>query len=138
MYSVHLSKQERQDLQKRLAREQNSKIWKRLQAIYSRSRGITSREIAKNLSVSLNTVTAWVKLYLTGGVETLVALNYTGPVSKLEPYRQEIENLIQTETIPTLNVLQQRVKQEFEVEIGETGLYKWCKKKLMLPLRRPE
>jgi len=77
-------------------------------------------------------------MYLSGGIASLVTLNYTGPVSKLEPHKQEIKDIINIQKVPTLLELQQKVKELCGVEMGETGLYKWCKKKLMLPLKRPE
>lgn len=138
MLQVNLNANQQRQLARLLHREKDMRTWRRLRALKLRSQQVKPKEIARMFGVRRETVTYWMNLFLQGGFPALTTLNYQGSVSVLEPYKQGIEKLIKTQKVPTLSVLQQQVNKEFGVEIGETGLYKWCKKKLMLPLRRPE
>ncbi len=139
MYHLYLLDSDQKRIKNRLTMEKNAKIWRRLQAIYSRNERIPTQEIARNLSVSLRTIGVWVKLYLTGGIEALVTLNYEdqGPKSKLANYRQEIDKLTDDEQIPTMTCLRERLKQLYDVEVEESWLSRWCKKNLIYLSKRP-
>jgi len=130
MHHIYLTTEQTKEFKKRIATERDSKIWKRLQAVYSRSQKILTNEIAHNLSVNRGTITEWVKLYLSGGMEALVTLNYDnqGPRSKLSDYQKDIDKLTDEEDIPTITCLQQRIKELYGVEVEESWLFRWCKK----------
>lgn len=140
MYHVYLSEAEQIEIKHRLSQEQNAKVWKRLQAIYSRNERIPSQEIARHLSVSMRTIGEWVKLYLTGGLEALTTLNYDnqGPKSRLADYQDEIDALVEEEEIPTITDLQSRIEDLYGLRVEESWLSRWCKKNSIFVSRRPE
>ena len=137
MLQVNLDKGQKRKLDKLLLKEKDARVWRRLRAIKLRCEHVKPKEIAHMFGVRRETVTYWVNLFLAGGFTKLASLEYKGSVSVLEPHREDIRYLIERESVPTLSDLRRKVKKNFGVEIGETGLYKWCKKKLMLPLKRP-
>lgn len=140
MYKICLNKKTEKQLKELLAEETNLKVWKRLKAIHLRKKQVPSREISQTLDVSLDTVTNWVKLFLSEGLKGLVHLRYEsqGIKSSLSPYQESIRQLTKEVQIPTLSVLQSEIANRFGVEIGETGLYKWCKKNSICLSRRPD
>lgn len=136
MKSLSLTSEQHQQLNQLLRRYRDYRIWRRLQTIRLRSQGCKSKDIAIHLDIRGETISLWVKLFQTQGFEPLLKLNYQGSVSVLAPYKNQLEEIIHTKRIATLSVLQQEVEQHFGVIIGETGLYKWCKKNSVYPLKR--
>jgi transposase len=88
----------------------------------------------------MKTIGVWVKIYLSGGIGALTDLNYEnqGPQSKLAEYEEEIDKLTDEEQIPTMTCLQQRIKELYGVEVEESWLFRWCKKKSICLLKRPD
>jgi len=140
MHQIYLEPVQEEEFEKQLATERDAKIWRRLQAIYSRNQRIASAVIAQNLSVNVATITEWVRIYLKGGIKALTNLNYDhqGPKSKLAAYEQEIDKLTDDEQIPTMTCLQQRIKELYGVEVEESWLFRWCKKKSICLSKRPD
>jgi transposase len=140
MYHLYFSDEEEAEFRKRLAREKDAKVWKRLQGVYSRGQRIASGVIAKNLSVGIDTISVWVKLYRSGGIEGLTNLNYEhqGMRSRLAKYQESIEDLTQREQIPTMGVLRKRIEELYGVEVEESWLSRWCKKKSICLSKRQD
>ena len=140
MHQIYLTTAQKEEFEKQLTTERDSKIWRRLQAIYSRNQRIASTIIAQNLSVNVSTITEWVRIYLRGGIKELTNLNYDhqGPKSKLTEYEQAIDKLTDNEQIPTMTCLQQRIKELYGVEVEDSWLFRWCKKKSICLSKRPD
>lgn len=136
MIKITLSPQDQQQLKFYLRTYRDYRIWRRLQAIKLRSQGNNSQKIASILGIRRETISFWVKLFKTQGFDPLLKLNYRGSVSMLTPYKDKLEEIINTFRIPTLAVLQHQIKDTLGIEIGETGLYKWCKKNSLYHLKK--
>jgi transposase len=134
--TIELSPSQKEDLNHRVAFEKDARIWRRLQAVKLRIEGVKSKDIAAVLGVRIETITAWMHIFLAGGIEALATLQHKGSVSVLAGYEDTITELVKKERISTLKVLRQRIQEEFDIAIGETGLFKWCKKKLNYPLKK--
>jgi transposase len=128
MYQIKLTEKELEKVRNELNSEHDQRIWKRLRTLWLRSREVSSKEISKILGVTPRTISNWMKLYTESGLSGLTQLKHKGSTSILSPYTEEINQLTKEYQIPTLSVLQEQISDKFGVEIGETGLYKWCKK----------
>jgi len=138
MFKICLNEKTERELLQRIKSETDVRIWKRLKAIQLRSQNVNSLKISQTLDVSKDSITNWVKLYLSGGIDQLVSSNYYKPSSCLDPYQEGIKQLIKENRIPTLHELNKQIVKAYGVQIGETGLYKWCKKKSIYLSRRPD
>lgn len=75
-YQVHLNDDQFNELFTRRRAESNRKIILRLNAIIMKSEGMNNTSIGRILGVNINTITLWIKLFDTGGIDELCRLNY--------------------------------------------------------------
>jgi transposase len=109
--------------------EKRAKIYRRILAIEQRLHGKTYGEIAQELSVCVDTVFDWVKIYEEGGLAALRTLHYEGRrISKLKEYETEIRDHITTESVRTLEELQDWLQKTFSLEVEHSWLFRFCKK----------
>lgn len=109
--------------------EKRAKIYRRLLAIEQRLQGKTYKEIAKELSVCLDTVFDWASMYDQGGLAALRNLHYEGRrVSELEPYKEQMKAYIKEKSVRTLAELQDWLKETHAVEVEHSWLFRFCKK----------
>ena len=126
---IELNELQERELNKRLQRERDSKIWRRLKCIDLKQKGHKHKEIAKFLDVTIDTITDWLFLFNEGGFEELCKLNYDGRrVSMLEKHKKKIKEKIDKDVIPTVKFLQHWLKKEFAIEIEHSWLSRWLKK----------
>jgi transposase len=89
IYRVELNAAELKELHKRKGKEDNIKVYRRLECIQLKQAGTDNRSIAAFLLVNPNTVTEWIKLFLNEGFDGLCTLHYEGRrISKLEATRK--------------------------------------------------
>ncbi len=140
MYHLYLMGGEEEEFKERLRSERDVKKWRRLQAVYLRGQRKSTQMIAENLGVNRDTITLWVKLYRSGGLEGLTNLKYEhqGRSSKLGVYQREIDLLTDKERISTMSCLAKRIKELYGVEVEESWLSRWCKKNSICLSRRPD
>ena len=126
---IFLTEEQKKELKQRLKNEPNVKIWRRLKCIDLKINGYKHKEISLFLDVTVDTITDWIFLYSEGGFDELCKLNYDGRrVSVLEKYKNQIEEKIEIDIVPTVNALQYWLKEEHQVEIEHSWLYRWLKK----------
>ena len=128
-YKITLSNEESNELENRISSERDSKIYKRLQCIKLKHQKYQNKEIAKICSVSSDTVTNWIKLYLEKGFKGLCYLDYDNRrKSKLESYKDIIINLVKERAITNVNKLKAILKNEYNLKVCRSWLYKYLKK----------
>ena len=129
MYKLELSEKAKQELQERLKSEKNNKIYRRLQCIQFKILGFNHSIIASSLSVHIDTVTDWIKLYNKKGLEGLCNLAYEGRrVSKLDSVVEEIQDYIKENMVDKLSMLQDYLLEEHDILVEHSWLYRYCKK----------
>ncbi len=89
-YKLTISKKEMQELIKYKRNAKSAKMFKRIQAIILKADGWKHNKIAEFLGVVNNTVTTWIKLFIKGGINTLLELKYTPTKSKMSKAQIEI------------------------------------------------
>lgn len=137
MYRISLTLSEKELLESKIKSSSNSWITKRYQTILMRNDGLPSSQIASYMSTDVNTVTNWVKLYLSGGFEKLETLNLENRrVSKLDAYLDQITTYVKETEVISINQLQTWLAKEHKLSVEESWLRKWCKKK-DLAIKRP-
>lgn len=129
MYNIELSEKAKQELQERLKKEKNNKIYRRLQCIHFKSLGFKHKVIAEALGVHVDTITNWIKLYKNKGFDGLCKLSYEGRrVSKLDNVLEDMKKYIEENNVDKLSMLQDYLLKEHNIYVEHSWLYRYCKK----------
>lgn len=137
MYRIELTDIEKSELKIKIKKSSNAWITKRYQTILMRNDELSSSQIADYVSTDVNTITNWVKLYVSGGLSELETLNLENRrESKLESFSEEINSYIEANEVVSIKQLQAWLLKEHQVEVEKSWLRKWCKKKDLV-IKRP-
>lgn len=137
-YQIQLTAEEMSELRKHKRKATSLKVYRRLECIQLKQVGSDNPSIATFLNVNANTVTEWTKLFLNEGFEGLCALHYAGRrISKLEGHKEELRKYVKEKTPEKLAVIQNWLKNRFNVTVESTWLSRYCKKNSIFPTRRP-
>jgi len=131
MYKISLSTTEKELFKLKIKESENSWLVTRYQSILMRNDGIKTEQIADYISRDVNTITNWVKKYLSGGIQELEKFNLEDRrQSKLAPLKAEIEDYIdnQETTVDSMKELSHWLEETHEVKIEKSWLRRWCKK----------
>lgn len=129
MYKVKLSSAELVKLRKKRRKEKNKAISDRLHCIYLSAKGKKNKEIKDILAINKNSVTNWIKIYETKGLEELCRPeNFDRRSSKIDDYVEKIKQDIKENTIATLTELHDWLKNKYSLEMEISWLYRCCKK----------
>lgn len=125
-YKVSLTTAESYILADKLQEIQNKKLSRRLLAISLRHYGYQVKEISTLIGVSEKTITQWIKLFLDGGFDALLALNYPKRRdSRLAPYEPHIRQFRKEHPKAKLEDLQQWLAETHGVEVEYSWLYRY-------------
>jgi len=126
------------DLLKQAERKVKSvKVLKRIQAFKLIYLGWKYSAIAEFLSVTNNTLTNWINLYLVGGVDSLLTLHYRGGQAKLSDEQlSELRNEAAKGSFTIAKDVRRYIKQNFGIEYNVSHVQLLCKKKFNYPLRK--
>ena len=129
--------EELENIKKAKKEEKRVKIYKRILAVEQRIQGKKLGEIATNLSVCLDTVCEWMRIYEQGGLVLLRQLHYEGRrPSKLEIYKKQIKEHIKEESVRTVSELQTWIKETYSLEVELSWLFRFCKKNLIFHTKK--
>lgn len=110
------------------------KLSRRLLAISLRHYGYPVKQIALLTGVSEKTVTEWFKLFLRGGFDELLGLNYPKDRgSKLAPHQADIRRYWADHPQARLEDLQQWLLDTHGVEVEYSWLFRYLKRHGLLP-----
>lgn len=128
-YRVDLTTSEILELKTLRRVEKDGKILRRYQCIWFAHEKFPKKEIASLLSVNIDTVTDWIKLFNKNRLEGLRKLQYEGRrPSSLDAVKGELLNYIKTEPVSKLSELQHYLKTKHSVDIEHSWLSRYCKK----------
>jgi len=138
MYTIKLSHRELMALNKRRKMEKNKTIADRLHCLYLAHTGKGHKEIQDILAINKNSVTNWIKLYRSQGLDGLCrAENYDRRSSRIDVYLDQIKQDVADHPIASLAELQDWIKQRYAVEIEQSWLWRCCKKNSICLTRKP-
>jgi transposase len=128
-YSIDLTAKEIVEL-KRLRRvEKDGKILRRYQCMWFAHEKFPKKEIASMLSVNIDTVTDWIKLFNKNGLDSLSKLHYKGRrPSSLDCVKVELLKYIKEQSVSQLSELQQFLSDQYSIKIEHSWLSRYCKK----------
>jgi len=138
-YSIDLTANEIVEL-KRLRRvEKDGKILRRYQCIWFAHEKFPKKEIATMLSVNIDTVTDWIKLFNKNGLNSLSKLHYEGRrPSSLDSVKVELLKYIKDHSVSQLSELQQFLSEQYSIEIEHSWLSRYCKKNSIALIKKQD
>lgn len=129
MYNITLSISQKEELSSLLHSEKNNKIYRRLQCIHFKDIGLKHSIIASSLSVHIDTITDWLKLFNIAGFEGLCKLDYDNRrISKLDSVQSQMKQYIDDNMIGTISQLQSYLLSAHQINIEQSWLFRYCKK----------
>ena len=124
-----LNKEERKELRKRIRQTKDRKTADRLRVIWYKADGYKHHVIAGLLQISINTVTACLKRYLTGGLDAVCETKYQGKEARLTAEQQEILKVeLKTHIYNTAQQVIVWVERQFGVSYKLRGMHKLLKR----------
>jgi transposase len=136
-YLISLSSKELQEVDIALKAQKESKVYKRLVSLKMKNHGLSNKEIANILSVHIDTITNWHKLYISLGLKGLCELHLKNrKKSKLDIHINEIRGLAKEKTISTIAELQDNISKLYGIEIEHSWLSRYCKKNSIFLIKR--
>ena len=131
--------QKNKELEERLKKEKNTKVYKRLLFIKMKQQAMFNTNIASILKVTIDTLTDWTHLFVEGGLQALCQLNYEGRrVSKLQPYADQIKKRQDEEGFDNLKQIKAWVEKEYGVQTCLSNLFYFCKKNSIFPTKKQD
>lgn len=128
-YQVVLNAKDQSIIKEKKRKEKDAKLLRRYQCLWMLHEQYPKKEIAKILSVNIDTVTDWIKLYNKEGLSGLGVLKYEGRrPSSLEGIKEQLTGYVQTENITTLSELQGLIEKKHGLKIEHSWLSRYCKK----------
>ena len=128
-YKVNLTTEETYILSDKMKEITDKKRSRRLLAISLRHFGYKIKDISLITGVSEKTVTSWIKMFLDGGFDALIKLDYKPRFnSKLAPYQEAIRQYRNENPDALLADLQLWLKETHDVEVEYSWLYRYIER----------
>lgn len=104
-------------------------ILKRAYCILLRNEGQKNENIIRLLGIHEDSIADWTKIYMKNGIDGLMKYKYSERrKSSLHPYRRDIARMASAKRIKTIQQLQQKIKEKYDLEIEYSWLYRYCRK----------
>jgi transposase len=138
-YSVDLAASEIIDLKLLLKKEKDGKVLRRYQCIWFAFEKYPKKEIAALLSINIDTVTDWIKLFNKNRLAGLGKLHYEGRrPSSLDAIKELMLNHIKTNSVSKLSELQHYIKVNHSIDVEHSWLSRYCKKNSVALTKRQD
>ena len=138
-YTVDLTDEEIIVLKKLRKVEKDGKLLRRYQCIWFAHEQYPKKEIANMLSVNIDTVTDWIKLFIKDRFAGLSTLHYDGRrPSSLDSVKDLLLKRIKDVPISKLSELQHYLKTVHAMEIEHSWLSRYLKKNSSALIKRQD
>lgn len=126
-----LSRQQRDELEKRYKQERDRRIAERLQCLILLHDGKNAREVGTILLISQKTIKRWIKVFIHYGLEGLCTLKYenSGKTGGLSPAQQkELEQYLDEQIPGSAKEVMAYLQKQFNLSYSESGVVKLLKR----------
>jgi len=138
-YQVVLPPKDQSIIKEKKRKEKDVKLLRRYQCLWMLHEQYPKKEVAKILSVNIDTVTDWIKLYNNEGLSGLGILKYEGRrPSSLDGIKEQLTRYVQTQNITTLSELQLLIEKKHQLKIEHSWLSRYCKKNFIALTKRQD
>ena len=114
---------QREEIARRYKQEKNARFRERLHCLLLKDRGHTNSEVAQILLVVPDTITDWLRLYDSGGIDALCCLETGGSDGFLrEDQIAQLKAELDTHRFQCAKQVGAWVKEQFDVTYSERGM----------------
>ena len=131
---IHISEADANAAKYEFSNHPDPIVQRRMLCLRLKYRGYQNQEISAILELSRNTVSNYLHLYETSGLEGLKTLNYQGPESKLDKHQPKVEASFRQQAPKSVKEARQRIKKLTGVERSLTRVRAFMKRMGMKPL----
>lgn len=118
---------------------ESAKVYKRIQAFKLMYKKWKYSDIADFLSVTRNTISNWIAIYLDGGISSLILLNYKGGRPNLsEEELSELRKEASKGNFSVAKKAQHYIETKFNIKYGLRHVQLLLKKKFTYPLNEQD
>ncbi|OFX83147.1 MAG: hypothetical protein A2W99_13055 [Bacteroidetes bacterium GWF2_33_16] len=134
-YRINLSETEEAELKKIVRENQNRKnVLKRAYCILLKNEGQKNKNIIQLLKIHEDSIADWTKIYIEQGIQGLLKYKYSQRrKSKLAPFKTKIKRMASAKNTRTVEQLQKKIKENLDIDIEYSWLYRYCKKYEIYP-----
>jgi transposase len=126
---ISLSEADLKEIENAEGQIQKFQLLKRLQCIKLKHEGWKHRKLAKFFSITIETVSHWLKAYSQGGINDLLQWSYKGRVSIINLEQQEIlKRRNNDKPFNTAKEAQNFIKENFDIDFHLHWVQKLLKK----------
>ena len=118
------------------------RVQRKMEALWLKSQKISHKQIAKLTGVSVNVVTAYLREYKNGGLESLKKLNFYRPQSELKQHAETIEAYFRKHPPATIKEAMGKIEELTGIKRSEPQVRKFllsiglkCRKVGMIPAK---
>lgn len=140
--AIPVIKETEEEIREMLKSEHQVKRQNRLQVLYLivAKQAKSRTKIAKMLGFSRNTISAWLRLYETRGLEKMLEIYHPSGVKSKIPTAaiQEIKEILGTEKgFRTYKEIHHLIVNKYEIEMGYSNVHHWVRYKLEAKAKSP-
>jgi transposase len=138
-YHINLTNREEASLKELIKNTERSKILKRYQCIHFKHQGLSNAQIAELLCVNIDTVTDWIKIFLSKRLNGFGEFEYEGRrVSQLEEHKGSIKKYVDENIVSSIKQLQGYIENTYNLTVEHSWLFRYCKKNSIVLTKRPK
>lgn len=117
----------------------SAKVYKRIQTFKLIHKKWKYSAIAEFLSINIATISEWIKIYRSGGIDTLITLNYKGGIPKLNKKQlAELKKEAKKGNFKVAKEVQHYIKTEFNIKYNLSHVQLLSKKNFSYPLKEQD
>lgn len=103
------------------------KVQLKMEVLFLKSNGLLHGQICNICGITRATLASYLKLYITGGIEGLKAINYAGRENKLKPHIQSIEQYFAAHPPHSLKEAREKIKEIAGISRSLPQIWKFFK-----------
>lgn len=135
---IKLTDEEKKELSKAEGEIKKPHLIKRVHCIKLKDKGWKHKEIGEYLSITVQRVSIWLRLYTEQGVKGLIGYHRQGRISILKAEHQTILRARHKEKpFDTAKEAKEFIEKEFGIKFHLHWVQKILKKNSIFPIRRP-
>lgn len=127
MFRIEFTEEQIEQLRQERFSHPHPRVQKKMEALLLKSEGLPHACIAKLLGICENTLRAYFREFLDGGIERLQEIRWTGPTSEWSPLGQTIKDDFEANPPATLQEAQQRIEQLTGIRRGRSQVHQFLK-----------
>ncbi len=134
---IKITKDEYKKLEKSEIKLKSAKLLRRVQAFKLIHLGWKYNQIAKFLKVTNDTITDWIDIYQSKGINGLINLKYKGGQSRLTVDQlKELKQKAKKGKFKVAKEVKQYIEKNFNINYHLNHVHKICKKNFNYPLNK--